>query len=293
MRSLGRQNRTRKVFDPAPSRWAWRMQRLMLTPLFLLFLRAGLPMAITFGLATWWLSDEGNRRTVADTVAEAKASFETRPEFMVHLMSVEGGSDAIAEDIREVVPLDFPLSSFDLNLSEIRDTVAELAPVKAAAVRIKPGGILHITVTPRTPVAIWRSPEGLTLVDVSGAYVDQIPKRMARPDLPLIAGENAVAHVKEALDLYRAAAPLGGRLRGLVRMGERRWDVVLNRDQRILLPEEGAVEALDRVIALDGARDVLARDIRRIDLRLGARPTVQMSKHAHETWWKIKEESGQ
>ena len=293
MRSLSRTGRVARACDPAPSRWAWRLQRLMLTPLFLLFLRAGLPMAITFGLATWWLSDENNRRMIADTVAEAKASFETRPEFMVHLMAVEGGSDAIAEDVREVIPLDFPVSSFDLNLSEIRDTVAGLAPVKAAAVRIKPGGILHISITPRTPVAIWRSPEGLTLVDVTGAFVDEIPRRMARPDLPLIAGENAVEHVKEALDLYRAAAPLGGRLRGLVRMGERRWDVVLDRDQRILLPEDGAVEALDRVIALDGARDVLARDIKRIDLRLGARPTVQMSEHAHDTWWKIKEVSGQ
>ena len=293
MRSLSRTGRVARACDPAPSRWAWRLQRLMLTPFFLLFLRAGLPMAITFGLATWWLSDENNRRMIADTVAEAKASFETRPEFMVHLMAVEGGSDAIAEDVREVIPLDFPVSSFDLNLSEIRDTVAGLAPVKAAAVRIKPGGILHISITPRTPVAIWRSPEGLTLVDVTGAFVDEIPRRMARPDLPLIAGENAVEHVKEALDLYRAAAPLGGRLRGLVRMGERRWDVVLDRDQRILLPEDGAVEALDRVIALDGARDVLARDIKRIDLRLGARPTVQMSEHAHDTWWKIKEVSGQ
>ena len=293
MRPLRQDRRNRRTCDPAPSRWAWRMQRLMLTPAFLLFLRAGVPLVVTFGLASWWLSEEGNRRMIADSVAEARASFETRPEFMVQLMAIDGASDALAQDIREVLPLDFPLSSFDLDLNDIRDTVAALDPVKSAGVRIRPGGILQIDIEPRTPVAIWRHREGLALVDVTGAHVDTLRNRMQRPDLPLIAGEGATAHLQEALNLYRAAAPLGGRLRGIVRMGERRWDVVLDREQRILLPEDRPVEALERVIALDGAQDILSRDVRRVDLRLGARPTVQMSEQATEAWWEIKQVSGQ
>ncbi|MCV3273903.1 cell division protein FtsQ/DivIB [Roseobacter sinensis] len=279
--------------DPAPSRWAWRMQRLMLTPAFLLFLRAGVPLALIVGTATWWLSEEANRQAIRDAVAEARASFETRPEFMVQLMAIDGGDDALAAAIREVVPLDFPVSSFDLDLTTIRDTVAALPPVKSVGVRIRPGGVLQVDVTPRTPVAIWRSAAGLTLIDITGTHLAQLDKRMERADLPLLAGKGAEAEVEEALALYRAAAPLGSRLRGIVRMGERRWDVVLDRNQRILLPEEGAVEALDRVIALDAAQDMLARDLLRVDLRLGARPTVQMSEQAAALWWEIKNTSGQ
>ncbi|WP_299670752.1 cell division protein FtsQ/DivIB [uncultured Roseobacter sp.] len=291
MRSLKR--RRPGPCDPAPSRWAWRMQRLMLTPAFLVMLRAGVPLALTLGAAIWWLSDAANRQMIHDTVAEARASFETRPEFMVQLMAIDGGDDALAEDIREVVPLDFPISSFDLNLKDIRDTIAGLPPVKTVGVRIRPGGILQVDVTPRTPVAIWRSAAGLTLIDITGAHLGKLGKRMERADLLVVAGKGAETEVREALDLYRAAAPLGGRLRGLVRMGERRWDVVLDRNQRILLPEEGAVEALERVIALDAAQDMLARDIARVDLRLGARPTVQMSEQAATLWWEIKKVSGQ
>lgn len=293
MRSLIFRNRKGHRPDPAPSRWAWRIQRLLLTPAFLLLLRAGVPMAITFGLGTWWLSIDENRQLITETVAEARASFETRPEFMVQLMAVDGASDALSQDIREVIPLNFPVSSFDLHLNAIRTRITELDPVKSATVRIRPGGILQIDVEPRTPVAIWRTAEGLAMVDVTGAHIDTLPRRMVRPDLPLIAGEGAVKHVKEALDIYRAAAPLGTRLRGIVRMGERRWDVVLDREQRILLPEEDAVQALERVIALDGAEDILDRDIRRVDLRLGARPTVKMSKHATDMWWNISQVSGQ
>jgi cell division protein FtsQ len=99
--------------------------------------------------------------------------------------------------------------------------------------------------------------------------------------------------VKEALDLYLAAAPLGTRLRGIQRMGERRWDIVLDREQRILLPETGALQALERVIAIDIAQDVLSRDIARVDMRLGARPTVQMNPSATSAWWDIKSLSNQ
>ncbi|WP_299965325.1 cell division protein FtsQ/DivIB [uncultured Roseobacter sp.] len=289
MRSLRHRPTTR--MDPAPSRWAWRMQRLMLTPAFLLALRVGLPLALIAGGAGWWLSDPRNLQGLRDTVAEARASFETRPEFMVHLMAIDGGDDALAADIREIVPLDFPVSSFDLNLGEIRERVAELAPVKSAGVRIRPGGVLQIEVTPRQPVAIWRGRDGLVLVDVTGTHVGLLPKRRARADLPVLAGKGADSAVPEALSLIRAAAPLGERLRGLVRMGERRWDVVLDRDQRILLPEEAPIEALERVIALDAAQDMLNRDVTRVDMRLGARPTLQMSAQAATLWWEIKKAS--
>lgn len=292
MRSLIR-SKASKMSDPAPSRWSWRLQRLMLTPTFLLFLRAGVPMALVFGLATFWLSEEDNRRLITDAVAEAKSSFEGRPEFMVQLMAIDGAEGALAEDIREVVPLNLPTSQFDLNLEFIRTTIARLDPVKSVAVRIRPGGVLQIEVEPRVPVAIWRTAEGLTLIDADGVEIGQLPNRMVRPELPLIAGEAATEHVSEALALYRAAEPLGDRLRGLVRMGERRWDVVLDRQQRILLPEDAPVQALERVIALDSAEDILSRDIRRVDLRLGARPTVQMTKQATDTWWNISQTTGQ
>lgn len=293
MRPMIRGARADKTCDPAPSRWAWRFQRLLLTPAFILFLRAGVPMLLTFAAGTWWLSDETRRATLVDTVVEAKARFETRPEFMVHLMAIDGATDALSQEIRAEVLLEFPLSSFELDLGAIRDRVMTLDPVKTATVRIRPGGVLQVDVERRRPVIIWRDHAGLSLVDAEGFTVRGLSRRMNRPDLPLIAGQGATDHVPEALDIYKAAAPLGDRLRGVVRVGDRRWDVVLDREQRILLPEDGAVEALERVIALDGAQDILSRDIQRVDLRLGARPTVQMSEYATDEWWNIRQISGQ
>ena len=282
-------NRRAIPSDPAPSRWAWRMQRLMLTPLFRLGLRAGLPFVLTLSLATWWLSDPGNQATLRDTVAQARASIEQRPEFMVNLMAIDGSNAELDAAIREAVPLDFPLSSFDLDPAAMRARILEMPPVKEASVRIRPGGVLQVDITQRVPVAIWRSAEGLTLIDGEGALVAPIARRDLRPELPVIAGEDAPANIDEALALVSAGAPLGNRLRGLVRLGNRRWDVVLDRNQRIMLPTTEPVRALERAIALDGVNDVLSRDVARIDLRLIDRPTVRMSTSATAEWWRIRQ----
>jgi cell division protein FtsQ len=282
MRALRRKKPAAGRADPAPSRWSWRLQRLMLTPGIRMTLRAGIPFCITLAAGTWYLADEGRRGAIQQTVAEARATIQSRPEFMVNLMAVDGAKDELATYIRESLPLDFPISSFDLDLTAMRATVTEISAVKSASVRIRPGGVLQIDVEQRKAVALWRTEDGLALVDENGIYVAGATSRHARPDLPLIAGEGANEHVKEALDLIQAGAPLGDRLRGLVRMGERRWDVVLDRNQRILLPAQDPQRALERVIALEGAQDILTRDVARVDMRLARRPTVQMTNEAAE-----------
>lgn len=275
-------------FDPAPSRLKYRIERLMLTPLFRLMLRVGLPMALTFSAATWWLSHEENRRLVIDSYTNARAQIEQRPEFMVNLMAIDGAGPQVAEDIREILPVDFPLSSFDLDLAAMRNMVVDLDAVRSAHLYVRQG-VLQIDVEERVPTVLWRTDEGLELLDESGVVVGPAARRAAHPELPLIVGDGARHHVAEALALHAAATPLADRLRGLVRIGERRWDVVLDRGQRILLPETGAVQALERAIAMDQAVDMLDRDLVTVDLRLPDRPTLRMTDHAVRELWRIRE----
>lgn len=291
MRSLIRRSRDRS--DPAPSRWSWRLQRLMLTPGFRFALRVGVPFCLTLSAGTIYLMDEGRREVISQSVQEAKTSLQERPEFMVKMMAIDGVNDTLASDIRTAVPLDFPLSSFDLELKDIRQRIAQLDGVRSVTVRVRPGGVLQVDVIPRRPVALWRTAAGLQLVDGEGARVAPADRRADFPELPLIAGKGANQHVDEAVQLIEAAAPLGARLRGVVRMGERRWDVVLDRDQRILLPEQGALAALERVISLEGVQDVLARDVAQVDMRIAARPTVKMNEQATQKWWAIRTQVGQ
>lgn len=274
--------------DPAPSRLRYRAQRLMLTPIFRIFLRVGLPFSIAFGGATLWFTVPENRDAFLGVIADARAAVEQRPEFMVKLMAIDGASAPVAADIRAVLPVGFPVSSFDLDLDAMRNVVVALDAVETARLRIRQGGVLQVDVDERIPVVLWRGPDGLLLLDAGGVQVGPAQARGDFPAMPLIAGRGAKDHVAEALALMAAAEPLWPRMRGLVRVGFRRWDLVLDRDQRILLPQDAPVQALERAMALDSAVDMLDRDLVSVDLRLPQRPTLRMTGHAVEELLRIK-----
>ncbi|MBS0123193.1 cell division protein FtsQ/DivIB [Thetidibacter halocola] len=283
MRPLGEDSAPQMArLDPRVSRLRYRLERLMLTPLFRFTLRVVLPMAISFGAVSAWFAVPENREGFVTMVEDVRLQVESRPEFQVKLMAIDGAAPGTAEDIRTILALDFPVSSFDLDLDGMQEAVIGLDAVRSARLRIRQGGVLQVDVVERIPAVLWRHEAGLDLLDEGGVLVGPAPARIDFPDLPVIAGESAELAVAEALALHAVAEPIRGRLRGLERMGARRWDVVLDRGQRILLPEAGAVQALERAIAMDQAVDMLARDVVAVDLRLPHRPTIRMTEKAAE-----------
>lgn len=205
-------------------------------------------------------------------------------------MTIDGADEALAADIRTVLPIEFPVSSFDMDLEEMRQTVAALPAVGDVTLRVRPGGVLHVTVAQRVPVAVFRVPEGLKLVDAEGVLIQTITARADRPDLPLITGDGAREALLEGLEIYETAGPLLPRMRGVVRMGERRWDVVLDNGQRILLPTLDPVSAFERVVALNQAQDLLERDVAVVDMRHPSRPTLRLNQQAVESLRQISTE---
>ena len=268
--------------DPAPSRWAYRYQRLWLTPVFRSLLRTGVPAFLLAFFGGWALTDTDARARLGEGLSGIRRAVVERPEFMVSEVAIDGASRELAYGIREILPFDLPRSVFDIDLDAAREAVAELDAVAAADLRIGSGGELRISVSERIPVAVWRVGDRLELLDETGHRVAPLSRRGDRADLPLLAGVGADAHVGEALALARAAAPIRARLRGFVRIGERRWDVALDRGLRIMLPESDPVPALERVLALDAAEDLLARDLVAVDMRLPDRPTLRMAPTALE-----------
>ena len=281
MRSLTRRPATDAApRDPAPSKLGYKYQRLMLTPGFRATVRIGVPLVLIATIAGSWYSKPENRAELAASIAQTKQAFQERPQFMVQALTITGADEATMADVVGLVPSEYPVSSFDLDLEGMRAAIEALDPVKSASVRVGQGGTLEVQLNPRVPAALWRDGATLHLIDGDGVSSGTVLSRADRFELPLIAGDGAELKIEEALALYVGAGPLRKRVRGLVRMGERRWDIVLDRDQRILLPDDGAVAALDRVIALNDAQDMLSRDVAVVDMRNAERPTLRMNEEA-------------
>lgn len=269
--------------DPAPSRLQYRLERIWLRPLYRRLVRIGLPAFLVAMTAGIWIADEDRRARLNDGMTAILNKVQSREEFQVHMMTVEGASPVVDKALRAMLPVELPASSFDIDLTALRLQVMQLDVIETIDLRIKPGGILTAVVQERKPALLWRHGRGIDIVDATGHRVASVTSREVRPDLPLIAGEGADLVTAEALALMDAAGPILPRVRGLVRKGERRWDLVLDHNQRIMLPEDGAVIALQAAIALNKSQDMLGRDIQVVDLRNPSRPVLRLGIDARNT----------
>jgi cell division protein FtsQ len=266
--------------DPSPSRWRYRLDRLQRRGSVQFALRHLTGPAAALALGAWVWSQEPVWIWIEDQIAAASDAIAARPEFAVTQLDITGGGPRLRALARDEIALTGPVSSLMIDLAALRQRVEALPGVASARLSIGPDGVLRAALIERVPVALWRWEGQLSLIDRDGVVIGPVAARADRPGLPLLIGGGADRAVAEALALTARAAPLADRLRALVRVGERRWSVALDRDQLIELPAGAPESALARVLALDAAEDLLARDALVIDMRLPDRPTLRLSARA-------------
>ncbi|MEM0990670.1 MAG: cell division protein FtsQ/DivIB [Pseudomonadota bacterium] len=270
---------------PGPSRLWFRAERLWKKAWVRRIGLSVLP-ALVAALALWQIAQsESVRHKLIELRDTAMAQLSQRPEFAVRTLRVEGATLELNRRIAEMIPIEPGMSSLSLDVAELQARITDLSEVRTAHVALVPGGVLQITVVERLAVALWRDGEGrLWQIDREGVAVASAVTRAGYPELPIVLGEGAPGAVGEALVLLRAIPAIAPRVRGIVRVGKRRWDIVLDRGQRIMLPEQGALAALARLSAWEMASELLGRDISVVDLRLAARPTVRMTPDGAELY---------
>ena len=274
--------------DPAPSLLSYRMQRLWLTPLFRALVRVGFPAFCIVGLGWMFLSQADNRDYLRVMVQQAKVSVQNQPVHQLQTLTIEGASPLLLEEIRAQFGKLFPISAFELDLEGMRDWIEGIPSVERAAVLTSAGGLLSVQVTEIQPEFIWRNFEGLQLISAQGDLLRRVSMRADFAHLPLIAGEGVIASLGEARAVLNTATPISDRLRGLVRIGERRWDLVLLDGQTIALPEANPEQVLAQVIVLSAAQDLFERDILLMDFRNPRRPTLRLRPQALASLKQVK-----
>ena len=273
-------------FDPAPSKVAYLANRIwlkkssrrsffiMILILIVLFVLIGLSNRSNFSLFI---------KKNTDKIIQY---IEISPIFKVVKLSVISEDPNVIEKISSTLALNFPISSLDIDVEVLRLKVELIDLVESASVRLTSNGLVEVDVNIRKPVAIQRLGTQLMLIDARGIKVDEVLSRSQRLDLPLLVGKGAEKCVDEALHLLLEIKDLVSRVRGLVRVGERRWDVILNRGQVILLPEKNPLKAIRKIISLQEGQKILDRNISYLDFRNINRPVLGLSE---ETSKELKE----
>lgn len=270
---------------PGLSKLSYRLSRAWAKPLLRNTVLVYLPL-IALAIAGWRVAaHDGLRSMVVAKVVNLAEQVAARPEFAVRGVTVTGGSDELNAEVRRNLDVQRGTSSLNLDVEQLRLRAEALGAVKTATVQFDPQGTLRVRVVERIAAALFRHPDGvLVMLDKGGVEIGPAGSRADYPELPVILGAGGQDRVGEVLSLLDAAPEIVPRLRAFIRVGERRWDVVLDRDMLIKLPQTGSVDALSRIMALHYGEEMLDRDIAVIDMRLPDRPALRMNAEAAETY---------
>ena len=274
VRSL--RQKVRGNIDPAPSRVAYRIMRLLLIPRLRLIFTLGFPSLLIFCATLGLFININVWENISAIKKDLKLAFVERPEFMIKVASIDGSSDELANEIREILPLDFPVSYFDLDIKYLHKVVNEIPAVASAAIKISAGGVLQINVAEKSPSFIWRKDNVMSVIDETGSFIRIANSRVDYPKLPLVVGEAADLAVSEISSLMQANEYFKDHVRAFIRVGERRWDLILENNVRIMLPQREFLAAFDRLMLMNEAGQLLSGRLSNIDMRLVVRPTVRV-----------------
>lgn len=179
---------------------------------------------------------------------------------------IDGHHNLSTTDIASALNADVGTPILSIDLAKVRDVLSKNEWVKNAVIERRLPNTIYINITERVPIAIWQNEKKLYLVDEEGSVInpDDISKFAG---LIHVVGSDAPIHVatlKAEIDNNDA---LKKRIVSFVRYGERRWNILLEQDITVKMPENDFVRAYKYLSKLNENNKLFDCNYKVIDLR--------------------------
>jgi cell division protein FtsQ len=195
-------------------------------------------------------------------IARAAAAIEQRVIAMtarcglaIANVQVEGRSRASREAVLKAVAVARGTPILAVDPAETKQRLEAVPWIRSASVERRFPDTLHIRLVERQPLAFWQRQGKLVLIDRDGVVI-RTERLDSFGNLIVLVGADAPAN-------------------GAVRVGSRRWNLRLDNNVDIALPEDDPTAGWRRLAQLERSDGILEREIQEVDLRLPDRLIVR------------------
>jgi len=254
-----RRTKTRQAGFRAPRIGRWLLVAVLLLPL---------------ALAGGWLWTSGAIARFATAVGESAYALTASAGLAVDDVLVEGRERSDTTAILAALGVVRGTPILSIHPAEAKARLEGLPWVKRAEVARRLPDILHLHLEERQPLALWQLNGELSVIDGDG---EKIPSAQAShfASLPLVVGEDAPAHARALLTMLDSQPELARKVRSAVRVSGRRWNLRLEGDIDVRLPEEAPEAAWAKLARFEREHGLLEHDVVMIDLRVPDRLVVR------------------
>lgn len=190
---------------------------------------------------------------------------------------LQGQVNTPSKEIIEAIGVDKGHPILSIPIETIQQTLTDNPWVKTCIVERRLPDTLYIALFERKPIAIWQFNKKLYLIDEDG---DRISNQKIEnfPKLLHVVGEGGNVYVRNLLDDLSENPDLASKVHRAVRYGNRRWNLILDENIIVKMPEEGFKNAYLYLEKLHKDNKLFGNNIKSIDLRLSDRYFYEKNK---------------
>lgn len=221
----------------------------------------------------------GHADNFVGALSDARNATANAVGFKITNVSIVGRKQLSPDEILAVGGVNGRSSLLFLNAADVRDRLKADPWIGDATVQKLYPGKLQIDIVERAPYALWQQDGRVSVISEDGTVLEPyVASRFV--NLPLVVGKGAATQAKQFLDVLANHPHVRSRVKAIVYVGERRWNLRLTNGLDIRLPETDVDRALATLTKFDREDNLFSRDIVAVDMRLQDRMTVRLSEDA-------------
>lgn len=221
---------------------------------------------ILIGIIFYLLCFTEYLQTLKYEIAQNIYEFTADLGFTLENVLIEGQHNVSSEDILSSINADKGAAIAAINLKTLQDNLERNGWIKTAIVERRLPNTIYITILERVPIAIWQNNKQLFLIDDEGFIITN--QNIGNfSNLLHVVGIDANIYANKLLEDIAHCAELSAKILSAIRYGERRWNLKLEQDIMVKMPEADFARAFDYLIELYKTQKLFNQHYKTIDLR--------------------------
>lgn len=233
----------------------------------------GITLVVLASVQMWRWHNSGVLDEVASMPHNLWHEGLARSGLRVEQVYMHGRKHTTKEALEKAIGAVQGTSIFSIDLAELRKNIEAIPEVRSARVRRQLPDALHISLKEREPKVVWQHEGKQALMDAEGVVLDAA-KYQGQRQLLVVVGADAPEYVPDLLAMLNTEPVLKREVLAAVRVGARRWNMKLQGDITVMLPEQDTRTAWSRFALLVKNRALLTQPLSAVDMRLSDRVFV-------------------
>lgn len=183
---------------------------------------------------------------------------------------IEGQQNMPEEEILTTLNADTGTPIFAINLQDVQTNLIKNNWIKVAVVERRLPSTIYIAILERVPIAIWQINQKLFLIDEEGYKITLLnpdQKNNKFGNLLHVVGTDANIYANKLIHDLKKYPELYSNVISAVRYGERRWNLNLQQNITVKMPEYDFDKALNYLLQLNKNHKLFDQNYKTLDLR--------------------------